>query len=172
MSCEEGGRSFGNDFIAFAAIGFIVERADIHDASLGEELHPALLGEVEVVLVESIFGAVAATDHAAAAGIAGCASGAFALEIGVGVGQASGFTLGSLENPYAGSIEGRAHSGGDGDFFQKMIGGTEDFVLGYAEHARRGVVMTGHLGLPVREALPGAAFPNFIAAAVIRCWRR
>src|SRR5262249_15758437 len=49
-----------------------------------------------------------------------------------------------------------------GGLFQQMIGGPQDFVLGYAEHAGGGFVMTGHFGFSVSQSGPGTRIPHFL----------
>src|SRR5581483_5908824 len=65
LRVTQAGRLLDGQLVAAAASR--VERAHVGDARLGEDLGAPLLGQVEVVLVEGVLGAVPAADHASAA---------------------------------------------------------------------------------------------------------
>ena len=150
----------GEDLVAVAAVGRAVEGADVDDLGFGEDAGALFLGEVEIVFVEGVLGVVAAADHAASAGDAGLAGGAFAVEVGVGRGRAGWVAFGAEEDGDVGGVEGVGYAGGDGHLLELEVGGGEDGVGDDAQHALGGGVVGGHDVLPVVEAGPGAVVPE------------
>jgi hypothetical protein len=72
-------RFLGEHLVSVVTVG-CAERLDIDDTCLGEHLRPALLGEVEIVHVERVLRAMAASHHATAAALARGAVGTFAAK--------------------------------------------------------------------------------------------
>ena len=93
-------------FVALASVGTAVQRPDVHHLGFGEDPRAGLLGQVEVILVQGVLGAIAAAHHAAAAADATGALRSLAAEIGVGISLARRFALGPFEDGNPGAIEG------------------------------------------------------------------
>src|SRR5271166_6620115 len=86
FSEDEGGRLLGGDSVPIPAIRLASEWLHVDHSSLGEHIHAAFLGEIQIVHVEGVFGAVTATHHAAAATLACGAFGTLTAEVRIGNG--------------------------------------------------------------------------------------
>ena len=161
-----GGHGGGADrehLVAVASVGSAIERPDIHHLGFGEDLRAVLLGEVEVVLVQGVLGAVAAAHHAAAAGDATGAFRSLAAEIGVGISLAGRVALRPFEDGDPGAIEGVPYPVLFRRAPEDVIRRTHDPVLGDAQHAHRGVVVPRHLGFPIGQAGPRSVVPDGVS---------
>src|ERR1035441_2841238 len=121
MAVDPGDGLHRRDSVSAAAIGFAVKRLHIHHLRLRKYLRTMFFGEVEVIQVESVFRAMAATHHAAAATFAGGALRAFAVEVGVRHRYSAQHSLGRLENGDTGAVKGVAYSDGVGGRFQQAV---------------------------------------------------
>ena len=114
-------------------------------------LRPIFLGKIQVVLGQSIFGIVAAADHAAAAEVAAGAFGAFAVEVRIG----HGLLLRPEEDAHLGGAEGLLLAALGGDLAQHFVGLHQARVAGCAEHFTGGVVMRTESLAPGQRLVPG-----------------
>src|SRR4029079_7745593 len=143
-SMEEARRPLGGDHVPT-----FVERSNVDDARLGENLGSTLLCKIQVILIERVLGLVPTADHACAAADAAGAVGALAAE------ERIRNRLARLAEVDA---DGRAMKRVAateiiGDLFQQAIGFDEGFARHRTEHAPRSVVVRSELLLPV-EADP------------------
>src|SRR5208282_4720256 len=85
-------------FISGAAVDRARQWFDVHDPGFGEDLRSVFFRQIQVADVESIFCAVAAAHHAAAAGDASGSRRAFTVEVRVWVGLIARLSIFRLEN--------------------------------------------------------------------------
>src|SRR5512142_286525 len=147
-------------FIAGAAIAASSQRLDIHNYGFRKDLGSVFFGEIQITEVERILGAVTATHDAATTGYARISLRPFSVEKRIGK-DAARLRFRRLEDSYSGGIEGGSASNCFGGPLEQVVGRSENGVLGHAQHARRGLIMPGHLGLPISQALPGTKGPYF-----------
>src|SRR5271157_3867343 len=162
MPIQPRGGLHGRDLVAIAAIELAVQRPDIHHSGLGKYGGAVLFGKIKVILIESVFGAVPAAHHAAAAAIAGGALRTFSAEERVGISLAAGLAWRRLKNADPRAVEGVGNSCGLGGALKQEVAGAEDLVLRNAEHARCSVIMLRHFGFPVSQSRPVSVVPDFI----------
>ena len=161
MPIEPRGGLYRGNFISVAAVASVAW-PDVHHSGLGENFGAALLRQVKIVLVQRVFGAVAATHHAAATGGAGGALRAFAAEIGIRKSLSARLAFGRLKDGHVGPVIGFADARRVSNLLQQAVGRPEDLVLGNAQHARGLSVVLRHLRFPPGQVLPRSVVPNFI----------
>ena len=132
------------------------QRLDQVDVRLGDHLRAALLGEVEVVLVERVLGAGATADHAAAAERAPGAARALAAEVRV-----VGLDVGLAEvDAHRGGVECVPEAAPLGNAPQRLVAGAEARARHRAEHPPGGGVVRRHHATPRLELLPQRVVPH------------
>ena len=147
-----------------AGVAFIlfVQRFDAAYAAFRQHFRAQLFSQIKIVVIERIFGAVAAAHHAAAAADAGRTRGAFACEIRVALLlRLRMFVIRTEIHRHAGAVKAAAHARFIGQFFQHMVGIGQQRIGGYAEHFFRRAVMPGHFSRPIAQERPSAATPHF-----------
>ena len=150
------------DLVAVAAVVLTVEGPDVDHLGFGEDARTLFLGEIEIVLVEGVFGVVAAAHHAASAADAGVAVGTFSLKVGIGRGRAGLLAILAEEDGDLCGVESVGHARGGRHLFQLDVRRAEDGVGDNAHHALGGLVMRGHDALPVVETGPRAVLPDAV----------
>ena len=127
-------------------------------------LGAVLLGQIQIVLVEAVLGAVPAAHHAATAADAAVSFRPFAIKVGVCMRATSGwraaFSLGAEEDADLGGVPGVFAAGDFRHAFQVVIRWRDDLIGRHAEHLLcRGVVRRHHR-MPVVEPRPLAVVPH------------
>ena len=130
-----------------------LEGADVGDARLGEDLRAALLGQVEVVLVEGVLRAVAAAHHAPAAERAARARRALAAEVRIGLLHAVLAEIDADRRP----VERVPAAHLVGHLLEHPIGLDHHLARHGTEHAQRRVVVRAERFLPVEPDPLGIA---------------
>jgi len=157
--CLEAGVdiSFGSAIRALAGLDSIAQTGEwlnVHHLCFGEDCGSTFFRQIQVVEIERILRAVTATHHATAASNASSSRRPSAPEKWIREGLVGRFSLAGLKYSDTRVIERVARSGGFSGFFQQPVGGPENLVLCYAQHARSGLVMLRHFRLPFRQAGP------------------
>ena len=147
-----------------AGVAFIlfVQRFDVAYAAFSQHFYAQFFSQIKIIVIERIFGAVAAAHHAAAAADAGRTRGALACEIRVALLlRLRMFVIRTEIHRHAGAVKAAAHARFIGQFFQHMVGIGQQRIGGYAEHFFRRAVMLGHFSRPIAQERPSAAAPHF-----------
>ncbi len=132
------------------AVAAVPVRGQVDHLASTQNLESAAFGQVEVVVVEGVLGAVAAAEHAPSAADATRARGPLAAEVGVGHGDARGAEVDRhLRRPVA-----FGPSVLPGEVCEDLVGGGGEGDGGNAEHGPHPGVVGGEFGLPVREVGP------------------
>src|SRR5579872_2008294 len=147
-------------FITRAAIFASEQRLHIHNPGFCKDPGSVLFGEIQITEIKRILGAVTAAHDAATTGYARISLRPFSVEKRIRK-DAARRRVARLEDSYSGGIEGGSAASCFGGSLEQVVGRSEDGVLGHAQHARRGLIMPGHLGLPISQALPGTKIPYF-----------
>src|SRR5690606_38006 len=89
LTPKERSRWRGRDLVSVAPVRCAVDGANIHHAGFRKDLRATLFREVKVVLVQAVLGVEPAADHAAATSRARGALWPLAIEVRIGIGDAT-----------------------------------------------------------------------------------
>ena len=133
-----------------AVLGAALDRADVGDLALGEDLDAELLREPEVVLDERVLGVVAAAHHAASAADAAGARRPLAPEVRVG------HLLARLaeEGAHPRVLVGVARADLLAVLLQEQVSGALERIVGHPEHSLGCLVVGVELRLPLAQRVP------------------
>src|SRR5579864_4349961 len=161
-------RVHGANLVSCAAIAGGGQRFDVYHLGLWKNYGPILLRQVEIIEVKRVFRTVAAAHHATAAGGARASRRTFSGEKWIGKSLVGRFPFGRLQDSDSGAIESVARARDFAGSLQEVIGGSEDLILSYSQHARCSLKVPMHLRLPVSQPGPRSALPDFIRRKIGR----
>ena len=164
----------GADCVPGAAVvrAGVVQRLHVDNLRFWKDLDAPFLRQVQVVEVERVFCAEAAAHHATAAARAGGAGRTFPAEEWIRTSFVARFSFWGLEDANTGAVERVAASGGFRGFLQKKVGGAEDAVLSYAEHAAPQSDSGAASPISSRSGRSRSRSARLCRAMEAGCWRR
>ena len=149
------------DAPAAAAVLRGAQRCNAGNAALRQHLRALPFGQIEIVVIEGVFGTITTAHHAAAASGAGLARRAVAIKVGVAVVRRMGvLVVGAEIHAHTGGVKAVADTGCAGQPLQGVVGIGQNGVGGNAEHGFGALIMGGHDVAPRTQTRPSAVLPH------------